>query len=185
MSPTIQFDDVPADAWYTPYVTVAVARELLNGLGKGRFGPNNTMTRAMAVTVLYRMAGSPEPTQTHPFIDVEEEMWYSDAIAWAYENAVVNGVSADRFGLNDSVTRQQLVTLLYRFAQQVGVDTSGRDPLEGFTDVDRISDYAKDPFRWAVAMGIINGTDGALLPVNSATRAQCAKIMVLFSDFMI
>lgn len=183
--PTIQFDDVPADAWYTPYVTVAVARELLNGLGKGRFGPNNTMTRAMAVTVLYRMAGSPEPTQTHPFIDVEEEMWYSDAIAWAYENAVVNGVSADRFGLNDSVTRQQLVTLLYRFAQQVGVDTSGRDPLEDFTDVDRISDYAKDPFRWAVAMGIINGTDGALLPGNSATRAQCAKIMVLFSDFMI
>ena len=138
----------------------------------------------MVVTVLYRMAGSPEVTGEHPFTDVPEGQWYSDAIAWAYEKAVVNGVAADRFGLNDSVTREQLVTLLYRFAQQVEVDTTGRDELADYSDPDEISDYALEPFQWAVAMGIINGNNGALLPANTATRAQCAKIMVIFSDLM-
>ncbi len=182
--PDTDFEDVPADAWYTPYVTAAVDRGLLNGLGKGRFGPNNTMTRAMVVTVLHRMAGSPEPTTDHPFTDVEDGKWYSDAIAWAYETGIANGVSTDRFGVEDHVSRQQLVTLLYRFAQQVEIDTSGRDELADFADIPVISEYALEPFQWAVAMGIINGTDGCLFPHNSATRAQCAKIIVLLSDLM-
>lgn len=183
-TPTTGFDDVPANAWYTSYVTAAVERNLLTGLGKGRFGPDNTMTRAMAVTVLHRMAGTPEPTQKHPFTDVAEDMWYSKAIAWAYEKSIINGVTATRFGVTDSVTRQQLVTLLYRFARYVSADTSGRDKLGDYKDTAEISNYALEPFQWAVAMGIINGTDGCLLPENSATRAQCAKIIVVFSDLV-
>ena len=183
-TPETGFSDVPVNAWYTPYVKTAVERNLLTGLGKGRFGPDNTMTRAMVVTVLHRMIGTPAPTGSHPFTDVPEGEWYSDAIAWAYEKAIVNGVTADRFGLNDSVTRQQLVTLLYRFAQMVEVDTTGRDELADYKDTADISDYASEPFRWAVAMGIINGSEGSLLPESSATRAQCAKIMVIFSDLM-
>ena len=183
-APETVFEDVSSNAWYAPYVTAAVEKGLLNGLGKGRFGPDNTMTRAMVVTVLYRMAGEPESTATHPFTDVPDGKWYSTPVAWAYEAAIVNGVTADRFGLEEAVTRQQLVTLLYRFAQQVGVDTSGRDLLADFADRDSISGYAEEPFQWAVAMDIINGTNGSLLPRNTATRAQCAKIMVIFADLM-
>ena len=182
--PGTEFTDVPSDAWYAPYVTAAVEKGLLNGLGKGRFGPENTMTRAMVVTVLHRMAGTPTPTGSHPFTDVEENKWYSDAIAWAYEKEIVNGVTEDRFGTEDSITRQQLVTLLYRFAQQVQVDTGGRAELTDFSDAPVISSYAREPFQWAVAMGLINGSDGCLLPRNTATRAQCAKIMTLFSDLI-
>ncbi len=182
--PSTEFTDVPADAWYAPYVNAAVEKGLLNGLGKGRFGPDNTMTRAMVVTVLHRMAGTPAPTGSHPFTDVEEDKWYSDAIAWAYEKEIVNGVTEDRFGTEDSITRQQLVTLLYRFAQQVQVDTSGRAELTDFSDTPVISSYARESFQWAVAMGLINGSDGCLLPRNTATRAQCAKIMSLFSDLI-
>ncbi len=182
--PTTEFTDVPSDAWYAPYVEAVVEKGLLNGLGKGRFGPESTMTRAMVVTVLHRMAGTPAPTGSHPFTDVEADKWYSDAIAWAYEQEIVNGVTADRFGTQDSITRQQLVALLYRLAQQVGVDTQGRTELTDFSDASSISSYARESFQWAVAMGIINGSEGRLLPRSTATRAQCAKIMALFSDFL-
>ncbi len=140
------------------------------------------MTRAMVVTVLHRMAGTPAVEGSHPFTDVAEGVWYSDAIAWAYENKIVNGVDETLFGVEDSITREQLVTILYRFAEQVGVDTSGRNDLSEFMDAPSVSSYAQDAFQWAVAMEIINGTKGSLLPLGYATRAQCAKIMVLFSD---
>ncbi|MBR6825990.1 MAG: S-layer homology domain-containing protein [Oscillospiraceae bacterium] len=179
-----RFDDVPENAWYAPYVTVAVEKGLLNGLGKGRFGPEKTMTRAMVVTVLHRMAGTPETTVDHPFTDVGEEQWYSQAVAWAYEKAISQGISETRFGVEDSITRQQLVTLLFRFAQEVGVNTDARADLSDFADTPVVSSYARDAFQWAVAMDIIHGTDGCLLPQNSATRAQCAKIMALFSDLI-
>lgn len=182
--PVTGFIDVSSQDWYAPYVVAAVDKNLLVGLGNDCFGPNNTMTRAMAVTVLHRMAGTPAVIGAHSFTDVEKNTWYTNAITWAYQKNIVNGVSQTRFGVNDSITRQQLVTILYRFAQQVGVDTSGRVSLKEFSDASQIADYAKAPFQWAVAMGIINGNNGRLLPESPATRAQCAKIMVMFSDLM-
>ena len=159
-------------------------RGLLKGLGNGRFGPESPMTRAMVVTVLHRMVGTPKPTVSQPFTDVESGQWYTDAIAWAYEAGVAKGISATHFGKDDYITREQLVTMLYRFAILTGVSSSGRNPLTDFKDTEDISDYAREAFEWAVAMDIIAGSKGMLTPTKTATRAQCAKIMVLFSDFL-
>ncbi len=174
------FTDVPETAWYASYVAKAVEYGLFSGMSETEFAPEGTMTRAMLVAVIFRQAGSPEGAATSPFTDVIANEWYAPAVHWAYENGVVSGVSETEFGVQGSITREQLVTMLYRYAASCGCDITKKAELNDFSDSGRVSDYALDAIRWAVANGILSGSDGKLLPQGYATRAQCAKIMVDF-----
>lgn len=141
------------------------------------------MNRAMLATVIYRMAGSPAGAAKAPFTDVAAADWFADAVAWAYENGVVKGMSATSFAPLQEITREQLAVMLLRYADLCGYDTSARASLKDFADAAKVSDYAADAMQWAVANGILNGTDGKRLdPAGSATRAQCAAMLVRFQD---
>ena len=128
------------------------------------------------------MDGAPAVTSKAPFTDVASGEWYSDAVHWAYANGVVNGITETRFGLNDNITRQQLTTMLYRYARSKGYDCSTLAQLDSFSDAASVADYARESMQWTVANGIVNGDDGKLLPNGSATRAQCAKMVSVFYD---
>ncbi len=174
------FEDLERAAWYYSYVVEAVSSGLFNGVSETKFEPDSTMTRAMAVTVLWRMADEPSSKKAVPFTDAPSGQWFSEAVSWAYENNVVNGVSPTQFGTDEPVTREQLVTILYRYAQSCGKDTSKTDALTAFSDRDDVLLYAQDAMRWAVGSGLIGGAGGRLLPASNATRAECAKILLLF-----
>ena len=176
------FVDVPLSAWYYEYVMMAVEAGLFSGISKTEFAPDQSMTRAMLVTVLYRLAGVPATTAEIPFADVAAGQWYEAAVRWAYETKIVNGVSESEFGVNQNVTREQLTTMLYRYAQHYSVDTSARADLTSFNDVGALSSYAVEPMQWAVGEGIVNGDGGNLMPTGNATRAQCAKMLIVFAQ---
>ncbi|MBR4309297.1 MAG: S-layer homology domain-containing protein [Oscillospiraceae bacterium] len=184
INPVDAFGDVSDKDWFYTYVAEAVEKGLLNGMSSTSFAPHETMTRAMVVTVLHRLAGSPAPAGSHPFTDIGTNDWYTNAVIWAYENGIVNGISDTLFGKDEPVSRQQLVTMLYRFAKLKNLDVSTQTTLEDFSDADSVAEYAKPPFCWSVSKGIINGSDGKLMPEGAATRAQCAKIIVVFSHLI-
>ena len=152
------------------------------GMGGAKFQPDTEMSRAMLVTVLYRIAGEPSVKGTAPFRDVEKNSWYTNAVIWAAENGIVKGVNTTTFAPNDQITREQIVTILYRFAKFRGLDVGDTTDLaKKFTDAARVSDYAKEALSWAVAVGIINGMpDNTIAPQNSATRAEVATILMRF-----
>ena len=175
------FTDVPAGAWYTPYVDYVYENSLMNGISATAFAPGSNMSRGMVVTVLYRLEGEPSARGSTPFSDVPSGKYYTQPVAWAYENSIVNGISATRFDPDADITRQQLVTIFYRYAQSERLDTSVRGDLSAFADRGSISSFASDAFRWAVGCGIINGVDASTLaPAGNATRAQCAAILQRF-----
>ncbi len=180
--PPVSFSDVRKDAWYYDYVAQAVYEGLFGGVSETQFAPENTMTRAMLVTVLHRLAGKPEVTDPTPFTDVQAGKWYDAAVRWAYQTKIVNGIGPTSFGVNGNVTREQLTTMLFRYAQHFGVDTTARAGIDGFDDHGRVSDYAREAIAWAVAEGIVSGDGVNLMPKGNATRAQCAKMMVVFLD---
>jgi len=179
-APTERFTDVTPDQWYYEPVLEAVEAGLFGGVSETAFAPDAPMTRAMLVTVLYRMDGKPAASGAAPFADVERGAWYADAVDWAYENGIVNGMSESRFGVSESITRQQLTAMLFRYADYKDYDTEGRAELDEFTDADEVADYARDAMRWAVKLVIVGGDNGRLLPNGNATRAQCAKMMTVF-----
>ncbi len=177
----VEFADVPKNAWYVGAVEYAVQNGLMNGVGGDQFNPEGSMTRAMLVTVLWRFEGEPEAGK-NTFSDVPNGQWYTDAVAWAAANGVVNGVGNNRFDPEGKITREQMATILYRYAEKKGIDTSKRAELGAFPDANQVSAYAKDPVQWAVAEKIINGSDGKLLPQGDATRAQVATILMRFIE---
>ncbi len=164
------------DTWYHEAVDFTVSRELMSGIGDGKFDPNGTMTRAMMVTVLYRMAGSPAVSGPSSFTDVPEGQWYSDAIAWAQDNGIVLGVLADKFDPNGYVTREQIATILWRYENQ----PKAKADLSSFKDVASISEYAIEAMTWAVSEGIFQGDAGNLKPTANATRAEFACIIMRY-----
>ena len=171
---TADYTDVAADAWYADAVAYVSAQGLMTGTGSGAFSPDTTMSRAMLVTVLYRLSGSPAVSQAGSFTDVAEDAWYADAVAWASEQGVVNGTSATTFSPDDSVTREQMAALLYRYAG--ATETAG--DLSAYIDAGSISAYAVDAMGWCVQNGILNGTGGGKLsPAASATRAEVAAVL--------
>ena len=176
------FNDVLFNEWYYQEVQTAVHMGLFNGLSAEKFGPGDTMTRAMLVTVLWRYAGKPIAEITTEFSDVPKGQWYSNAVTWAAEKGIVTGMGNGRFAPNDTITREQMATILYRFAEQIELDTSARAELTQFNDGHLVSPWATDALQWAVAEGIIGGslTNGILsvLPANGATRAQVAAVLV-------
>ena len=153
----------------------------MNGVGDGKFDPEGAMTRAMLVTVLWRYEGAPMEG-SNIFSDVPNGQWYTDAVAWAAANGIVGGVGNGRFDPEGNITREQMATILHRYADKKGLDTSKRDDLSGFPDGGNVQSWAKDAMQWVVAEGIINGSEGKLLPQGNATRAQVATILMRFIE---
>ena len=180
---SLGFSDVSANAWYASAVQYAVEHGLMAGVGNNRFGPEEPMTRAMLVTVLWRYAGRPEAGK-NPFTDVPAGQWYTEAVTWAAENGVVSGVGNGRFAPNGNITREQMASILFRYAKLTGLDTSKRGELAGFPDEGQVSSWAREALSWAVGEGIISGTaEGGrtiLKPQGNATRAQVASILMRF-----
>ena len=179
---TISYNDVKAGDWYANAVNYVTLTGLMNGTGDG-FSPNLAINRGMMVTVLYRMAGSPEVTAENPFTDVPADTWYTDAVIWASENGITAGTSETTFSPTNSLTREQLATFFYRFA-----DFENPDPIEitgdltGFTDADQVASYATDAMKWAIGEGLISGTtETTLSPKATATRAQVATILMRYT----
>ena len=179
----LNFADVSEADWFCEDVRFAVENGLFNGLDENTFSPNTSMTRAMLVTVLYRLAEQPAVTGGSAFADVEAGQWYTDAVIWATRNGIVNGLGNGKFGTNDNVTREQMAAILYRYAQNCGYDTTARANLNGYTDAAKISAYAQEAMSWANAMGLLNGrTATTLAPNGTATRAEVAAIFHRFVE---
>ena len=170
------FTDVKNTDWFAEYVEYVVFYDYMNGTSATTFEPNSTCTRAMAATVLYRLEGSPVVYKASTFTDLTQD-WYKNAVAWAQAAGVVNGIDGTHFAPNGLLTREQLVTMIWRYAGSVKVEG---DNLSAFPDAKSVSAYAVDAFNWAIQKGIINGKDGKLDPQGNATRAEFAKIITVF-----
>ena len=181
--PSGKFVDVNTKAWYHLYVDYAVKNGLFGGTSENTFEPEAAMTRAMLVTVLWRYEGKPMGYQ-NTFVDVNAKSgsWYIDAVAWAAANNIVGGIGNGKFDPEGKITREQMATILFRYANWKGIDTNKRGDLSNFPDADKVSGYATSAMQWAVAEGLINGSDGKLLPQGNATRAQVATILVRFIE---
>ena len=175
------FTDVPNGSWFTQAVAWAAENGIVNGVGNGMFEPESSMTRAMLVTVLWRYAGQPQAA-ANPFTDVPGGEWYTQAVAWAAENGVVNGIGGGKFDPNGRVTREQAAAILFRYAQYKGLEAvTLEENLGAYTDADQISEYAVQAFNWVVGQGLMTGvTDTTLEPASSATRAQVATILMRY-----
>lgn len=177
------FTDVKRNTWYYQSVRYAYENELLLGTSKTRFEPASPMAREMLVTVLYRAAGEPELSgpQGYPFADVDMTRYYANAVYWARTNQIVLGVDEEHFGTGQNISRQDLCTILYRYAEYAGMDVSGEGELSGFEDTGKISGYAREAVGWAVKRGILAGKGGGVLdPQGSAKRSEVAAMLQRF-----
>lgn len=174
----LPFTDVKSGHWFYDAVQYAYAQGLMTGTSATTFAPNGTMNRAMIVTVLYRLEKSPAVTGASKFTDVPAGQWYSDAVAWAAANKIVNGYDETTFGPMNAVTREQMAAILFRYEQVKGLENvTLEENLNRFPDQNKISAYAIPALQWAVGQKIINGNaDGTLDPTGTATRAQVAQI---------
>ena len=175
------FADVDELDWFYDAVVYVYNEGMMDGISATQFAPNSNLTRGMVVTMLYRLEGEPRVTGSSGFDDVASGAWYADAVTWAAENGIVNGVSDTEFAPNVNITREQLAAILYRYAEYNDYDVSGRDDLSEFTDRSSISSYALDAMRWAVDEGLITGiTNTTIKPQGTATRAQAATMFMRF-----
>ena len=175
---TLRFDDVSRSDWFYDDVRYVYENGIMDGTGAYRFAPNAQLTRAMIVTILYRMDGSPAVSGASVFTDADSGMWYGKAVAWAAANGIVNGYGSGRFGPNDPVTREQLAAILYRYtAYRKASAASNGDNLASFSDLGTVSGYALESMNWAVGAGLLKGANGKLDPKANATRAQVAAII--------
>ena len=177
------FLDVNEGDWFYDAVAYAYENGLMDGVGGNRFAPNSATTRAQLVTILYRLEGQPAVSGDLPFTDVEAGTWYTNAVGWAAQNGIVNGVGDDTFAPGNDLTREQLVTILYRYAESKGYDVSASADLAGYPDGEEIQAYAREAMAWAVAENIIRGMeDDTLKPAGNASRAQIATILMRFCE---
>lgn len=179
-----KFVDMPgAGTWSHDSIDYVVGQGLFGGVGDGKFAPTVTMSRAMLVTVLHRFAGAPAADGSS-FTDVERGSWYAAAVDWASANGIVNGIGGNKFDPTGTVTREQIASILCRYAEKIGASTSGRDDLSAFADTSAITNWAYSSVQWAVASGIISGVkNGASMYVNptaGASRAEVATMLVRF-----
>ena len=182
---SLPYTDVSQNDWFYPYVAFAYERAWMTGTSETTFSPEETTTRAMLVTVLYRLEGKPAVDAASGFSDVSSGSYYADAVAWAKANGIVNGTSETTFSPNEPVTREQAAAILYRYAQYKGYDVEKTGDLTAYTDAAAIHSYAKDAMSWAVAAGILNGVSSTSLePAGSATRAQIATVLTRFAQTM-
>ena len=174
----LPFADVSGSDWFYNDVRYVYEKGIMDGTGADRFSPNAPLTRAMIVTILYRMAGSPSVSGSSDFTDVAASKWFAKAVAWAAANGIVNGYGSGLFGPNDPVTREQLAAILYRYAVYGGMTAvTLEENLGSFADTAQLSAYAIQAMNWAVGQGLINGSGSNLVPKAQATRAQVAAII--------
>mgnify|MGYP001651002666 FL=1 len=182
--PVCQFRDVSPSSPYYYAIQDVADRGLFNGYNKYTFQPNGTMTRAMLVTVLWRMAGQPDVSQNTGFSDVPTGRYYSKAVAWAAQTGITNGYADGQFKPDRLLNRQQLSTFLYRYANHFGYSTAAYNDLSDYSDVDTIDDFAVDAMHWSVGAGIVNGYgNGTLRPTGNATRGQMAAMVSRFLSY--
>ena len=179
----VPFKDVAKDDWFYDDVVYVYQNSLMNGVSDDEFEPNSELTRAMLVTILYRNEGEPATNRSIPFADVEMDSWYANAVSWAKQNGIVNGVTETEFSPDSDITREQIATIMHRYAKYKGYDVeSGKNTnILSYNDSDSISDYAKASLQWANGIGLINGkTESTLNPLDNATRAEAATIFYRF-----
>ena len=172
----IKFDDVKESDWAYDFVDFASVREIVSGIGNNLYDPEGTMTRAMFVTMLGRIHGNLGSYEEHSFSDVEEGSWYEEYVSWASHNGIIKGYDAENFGPDDSITREQICAMLYRYILFEGCETAS-GTLEEFTDHDLISDWASESVSAVKGFEIIKGyEDGSFRPQGLATRAEAATM---------
>lgn len=173
------FNDVPADAWYAAAVEYCLELGLMNGVSETDFDPSGTMTRSMLATVLYRASGSPTVTGDNTFSDVESDSWYGPAVLWASQQGLILGYGNSLFGTGDPVSREQLATILWRYAGSPAPVGTGRD----FADEDTIHSWAVQAVDWARENGVINGRDGNRFdPQGEAQRCEVATVLMNYME---
>ncbi len=173
------FIDVDTGKWYHEALEYVLSEGIMEGIDETHFHPNGALTRGQLVTVLYRMAGQPAVEETAPFEDVAENRFYTDAVSWAYSEGIAKGMTEERFAPGKAVTREQMVTFLFRYADGIGMDVTGRADLSPYPDADKIMNFAQDAFAWAVDAKLVEGMeDGMLRPKNHSTRAQAAALLM-------
>ena len=178
------FSDVRPSDWYHDAVSYVCEAGLMNGTSATTFSPDDTTSRGMIVTILYRLAGSPEMPDSnwgYPYADVDANAYYSTPVYWARMNGLVTGYSDERFGPDDAITREQLTAILYRYADYLGLDTDTGfipDKYYDFPDYQTVSRYATNAMSWCVNKGIVSGSDGKLNPQGTATRAEVATMLM-------
>lgn len=176
----LPFTDVKENDWFYSEVKYVCGKGMMNGTSATTFAPNATTSRAMIVTVLYRLAGSP-PAQTPAFADVPTGQYYTYPVGWAAQQSIVTGYETGLFQPDGLLTREQLATILYRYSRAMGYNTAARGDLTGFSDCAAISPYAIEPMSWAVGTGLLSGMgNGTVAPGGQATRAQMAAILARF-----
>ena len=180
--PKLPFTDVSTSDWFYSDVMFVYENGLFSGTDSRSFSPNASMTRAMLVTVLYRLEGEPAGTGSSSFSDVYSGSYYEKAVAWAAANGIVTGTGSTSFSPDAKVTREQLAAILYRYAQYKKLDTDAGAKLDSFSDAGNVSGYASEALSWAVSEGLINGASGRLMPKGDATRAQVAAILHRFVE---
>ena len=181
--PDMPFIDVNPNSWYYSAIEFVYNNGIMNGVTASSFNPDGTITRGMIVTMLWRMAGEPSAVSAG-FADVAADSYYAKAIAWAAKNGIIEGYSASSFGPNDAITREQLATVLYRYAKYLGYTTTGSS-LSGYYDASRVSSWAKDAMGWAVKNGVVTGLSSTWLnPNGTASRAEAAQMFMNFYEFL-
>ena len=180
---TPSFDDVSEDAWYYDSVVYVSSRGIMTGMNETTFSPNSNLSRGQFATIIYRMEGSPSVDYEPVFSDVSDGVFYSEAIIWANENDIVTGYTNGTFGPQEDITREQMATIMYRYAKFKNYDVSAYNDLSSFPDSSKVSGFANEAVCWAVGAGLISGDQGKINPRNQANRAQCATIMMRFMEY--
>lgn len=181
---SLPFNDVSYGDWYYDAVQFVYSKGIMDGVDYYKFAPNGTITRGMILTMLWRMAGEPFEMPVTSFTDVEIGRYYTTAVAWACRNGIADGMGESTFGPNDAITREELVTLMYRYAQYFGHSCIGTS-IEGFADAGSVSSYAYNAMCWAYKAGVVTGTTGSRLnPQGTASRAEAAQMIMSFSSFL-
>lgn len=180
----LPYMDVNESDWHYSYVKDVFEKGLMTGLNETTFGPNQELVRAQFAVILWRMAGSPKAEYSNKFKDVSQGAFFTDAVMWASENGIVTGYTdgSGNFGSNDKITREQLATMLYRFAEKMGLDTSNTIDSGTFPDGNKVSDFAIEGIEWCLGSGIITGDGGNINPGGNVNRAVCATMISRFTD---
>lgn len=181
----LPFDDVTEADWFYDSVRFVYESGMMNGDSATRFAPEDDATRAMLVTILWRLEGRPGADYLMLFEDVEAESWYTEAVRWAASEKIVTGYSETEFAPDGAVTREQLAAILWRYARYKGYDVTAATSLDGYSDAGEISDYAVPAMEWACAVGLLRGvSDTSLAPADTATRAMLAAILARFCGWI-
>lgn len=179
----LPFNDVAYTSWYYDAVKFVYDKGIMDGVSYYRFAPDATITRGMVVTMLWRMAGEPYESSAG-FTDVASGRYYSTAVAWAAKNGIVEGMTSSTFAPDQAITREQLASILYRYARWLGFSGTGTD-ISGYTDAGKVSGYAYDAMCWAVKTGVVTGTSAKVLdPQGTATRAAAAQMFMNFYNYI-